>query len=298
MISKVREYLQHLQAHLCTALEKEEIVSARFIQNHWENKNIGYGYSCILNGDVFEQAGVNFSHVTGNALPKAATEKRSEFVGAAFEALGVSAVIHPKNPFVPTAHLNVRYFQAKKNNGEIIWWFGGGFDLTPYYGFDEDCMHFHNIAKKACDLIDPSFYPRFKKNADDYFFLQHRQEQRGIGGIFFDDLNELSFEKCFLFLQNVGNYFVDAYIPIVQKRKSHEYEKKHSDFQAYRRGRYVEFNLIYDRGTLFGLQFGGRVESILTSLPPTVEWRYNWKPEANSPEAKLTEYYLKPRKWI
>lgn len=259
---------------------------------------MGSGSSRILTGDVFEKAGVNLSHVIGKELPSSATAKRPELVGAQFEALGLSTVIHPTNPFVPTAHLNVRYFQAKKNDDEIIWWFGGGYDLTPYYGFDEDCMHFHTTAKNACDQIRPDFYSRFKKWADDYFYIKHRGESRGIGGLFFDDLNELPFETCFLFLQNVGNSFMDAYLPIVQKRKFHEYSEKHREFQCYRRGRYVEFNLVYDRGTLFGLQFGGRTESILMSLPPLVQWKYNWHPEKDSEEEKLTQYYLKKKEWI
>lgn len=252
----------------------------------------------VLQGETFEQAGVNFSHVAGEHLPAAATAKRPDLIGASFEALGVSVVIHPRNPFVPTAHLNIRYFQATKSNGEIVWWFGGGYDLTPYYGFDEDCIHFHQTAKNACDKTHPDFYARFKKAADEYFYLKHRNECRGIGGLFFDDLNELSFDECFSFLQNVGNSFIDAYIPIVEKRKSHPFTEKNREFQLYRRGRYVEFNLVYDRGTLFGLQFGGRTESILMSLPPLVSWKYDWKPEKNSEEEKLTEYYLMPKGWV
>ncbi len=297
-ISLVKNFLLDLQNRLCTALENQE-TSAHFIEDVWENKNIGGGRTRVLqNGDVLEQAGVNFSHVAGDCLPQAATIKRPDLIGASFEALGVSSVIHPKNPFVPTAHLNVRYFQATKTNNEVVGWFGGGYDLTPYYGFDEDCVHFHATAKKACDNSHPDFYERFKKAADDYFFIKHRNEQRGIGGLFFDDLNELPFEDCFSFLKNVGSSFIDAYLPIVEKRKLHEYTQKQRDFQLYRRGRYVEFNLVYDRGTLFGLQFGGRTESILMSLPPQVQWKYNWHPEKNSAEEKLTEYYLKPRRWV
>lgn len=291
MISEIKSYLAQLQTNLCHTLEKEEPASACFIEDRWENK-VGSGCSCVLQGELFEQAGVNFSHIAGKNLPAAATEKRPELIGAHFEALGVSAVIHPINPFVPTAHLNVRYFQTGDHG-----WFGGGFDLTPYYGFDEDCKHFHQTAKKICDKTSARLYPKFKKNADHYFYLKHRQEQRGIGGIFFDDFNELSFEPCFAFLKNVGDGFLQAYMPIVQKRKTLPYTPAQKDFQEYRRGRYVEFNLMYDRGTLFGLQFGGRVESILMSLPPKVQWRYNWNAVPNSPEAKLTEYYLKPKNW-
>ena len=297
-ISDIKHFLLDLQNRLCAALESQE-PSARFFEDAWTHEKIGGGKTRVLqNGDIFEQAGVNFSHVTGEHLPQAATQKRPDLIGATFEAMGVSSVIHPRNPFAPTAHLNVRYFQATKSNGDIVWWFGGGYDLTPYYGFDEDCVHFHTTAKNACDKVDPNFYPRFKKAADEYFYLKHRQECRGIGGLFFDDLNELSFESCFSFSQNVGNSFIDAYIPIIEKRKTHAYEQKHRDFQCYRRGRYVEFNLVYDRGTLFGLQFGGRTESILMSLPPQVSWKYNWKAEENSLEEKLTEYFLKPRKWV
>lgn len=294
----IKQFLLDLQNRLCAALETQE-TTAQFFEDAWTHEKIGGGKTRVLqNGDVFEQAGVNFSHVVGEHLPQAATVKRPDLVGASFEALGISSVIHPRNPFVPTSHMNVRYFQAKKNNGDVVWWFGGGYDLTPYYGFDEDCQHFHVTAKKACDEIHPDFYARFKKAADDYFYIKHRRECRGVGGLFFDDLNELSFESCFSFLQNVGNSFIDAYVPIVEKRKSHQYEQKHRDFQLYRRGRYVEFNLVYDRGTLFGLQFGGRTESILMSLPPHVSWKYNWVPEKNSDEEKLTSYYLKPKEWV
>lgn len=299
MIPNIKTYLLDLQNRLCTALENQESSSQfKFTQDNWHRENVGGGCTCVMQGDVFEQAGVNFSHISGTHLPQAATEKRPDLVDAHFEAIGVSSVIHPNNPFVPTAHMNVRYFQATKNNDKTEWWFGGGFDLTPYYGFDEDCVHFHRTAKNACDVIDPTLYPAFKKNADAYFYLKHRQECRGIGGLFFDDFNEWSFEKCFSFLQHMGNGFIDAYIPIVAKRKNTAYTQKHRDFQCYRRGRYVEFNLLYDRGTLFGLQFGGRTESILMSLPPLVSWQYQYVPEKNSEEAKLTEYYLKPREWV
>lgn len=297
----VKNFLLDYQNKLCAALENQEISShshSSFREDTWTHEKIGGGKTRVLQGEIFEQAGVNFSHVAGESLPVAATSKRPDLVGASFEALGVSVVIHPCNPFVPTSHLNIRYFQATKANGEVVWWFGGGYDLTPYYGFDEDCVHFHQAAKNACDKTHPDFYTRFKKAADDYFYLKHRKECRGVGGLFFDDLNELSFEDCFSFLQNVGNSFIDAYIPIVAKRKSHLFTDKNREFQLYRRGRYVEFNLVYDRGTLFGLQFGGRTESILMSLPPLVRWEYNFQPEKNSEEEKLTDYFLKPKPWV
>ncbi len=293
----VEKYLKNLQNNLCSALEFEEKSQQKFIIDEWKKNNIA-GRTCILAAKTFEKAGVNFSRIKSNALPKAATDKRPDLIGAEFEALGVSSVIHPDNPFVPTSHMNVRYFQATKPDGDIVWWFGGGFDLTPYYGFDEDCLYFHKTAKKACDQVNLNFYPEFKKNADDYFYIKHRDEQRGIGGIFFDDFNQPDFETCFALLKNVGDGFIEAYIPIVQKRKFCDFTQQQKDFQAYRCGRYVEFNLVYDRGTLFGLQVGGRIESILMSLPPKVEWIYNFTPEKNSPEEKLTEYYLKPREWV
>ena len=295
--SEIKNFLLDLQDHICTALEKED-TGSQFHEDAWSRDQIGGGRTRVLQGEIFEQAGVNFSHVAGKSLPAAATQTRPDLVGAAFEAMGVSCVIHPHNPFVPTSHLNVRYFQATKSNGDIVWWVGGGYDLTPYYGFDEDCIHFHQTAKNACDQVDLTYYPRFKKAADDYFYLKHRHECRGIGGLFFDDLNDISFEKCFSLLKSVGNSFIEAYLPIVQKRKTHAYTQKQRDFQLYRRGRYVEFNLVYDRGTLFGLQFGGRTESILMSLPPLVSWKYDWQPEPGSPEARLTEYFLKPREWV
>ena len=299
-ISEIKAYFLGLQKQICTALEAEETSGVRFCEDAWENSKLGGGGSaCVMqDGAVFEKAGVNFSHVKGDSLPKAATAKRPDLVGASFEALGVSLVIHPYNPFVPTSHANVRFFQAKKPNGEIVWWFGGGYDLTPYYGFEDDCVHWHQTAKSACDAVDSSFYPRFKVWADDYFYLKHREECRGIGGLFFDDLNERSFDECFQFVKNVGDTFIEAYVPIVNKRKHHAFDESHRAFQAYRRGRYVEFNLVFDRGTLFGLQFGGRTESILMSLPPKVEWKYNWHPIEGTPEHRLTDYFLKPRNWL
>lgn len=294
----VKAYLLQLQDALCTVLESEELSQNKFHEDAWIQGNVGSGRTRVLRGKTFEQAGVNFSHVIGTQLPAAATQKKPALVGSAFEAIGVSLIIHPRNPFVPTSHMNVRYFQVTQADGDVAWWFGGGYDLTPYYGFDEDCVHWHHTAKKACDATHPDFYVRFKNAADEYFYLKHRMECRGIGGLFFDDLNELSFESCFSFLQQVGNSFIDAYIPIVQKRKLQQYTQKQRDFQCYRRGRYVEFNLVYDRGTLFGLQFGGRTESILMSLPPVVHWDYHWQTEKHSLEDKLASYYLIPRDWV
>lgn len=298
MIPVIKHYLLSLQNNMCTALQKED-GSAVFMEDAWQHQGGGGGQSRVLrDGNVFEQAGVNFSHVVGEQMPAAATAHRPELAGRAFEATGVSLVIHPKNPFVPTAHMNVRFFVATKAGEEPIWWFGGGYDLTPYYGFEEDCVHFHTVAKNACDATHPDFYARYKQWADEYFYLKHRNEPRGIGGLFFDDLNQLPFEDCFAFQQRVGDTFIDAYLPIVQKRKVIPYGEREREFQCYRRGRYVEFNLVYDRGTLFGLQSGGRTESILMSLPPVVNWRYNWQPEPGTPEAALYEHFLAPREWV
>ncbi len=248
-------------------------------------------------GDVFEKAGVNFSHVSGSQLPASASANRPELAGCTFQAMGVSLVIHPQNPFVPTSHANVRFFIAEKDGQPPIWWFGGGFDLTPYYGFEEDCLHWHQTARQACDRFDPSYYPRFKKWCDDYFYLKHRQEPRGIGGLFFDDFQEKNLDFSFNFMQSIGNHFIPAYAPIVEKRYKTPFTQKERDFQAYRRGRYVEFNLIYDRGTLFGLQSGGRTESILMSMPPIASWLYNWQPEPGSAEEKLYTHFLLHKEW-
>ncbi len=297
-IQPIIDYLKKLQDQLCQALTAADGATP-FIEDVWQHQNGGGGRSRVLQqGALFEQAGVNFSHVKGDSLPATATAHRPELAGRSFQATGVSLVVHPLNPYIPTTHFNVRFFIAEKKGEAPIWWFGGGYDLTPYYGFDEDCQHWHQTAKTTCDAFDASFYPRFKKWADDYFYLKHRQEQRGIGGIFFDDLNELPFEQCFAFMQAVGASFLEAYLPIVQRRKDTAYTEQQRQFQLYRRGRYVEFNLIYDRGTLFGLQSGGRTESILMSLPPQVAWRYNWQPAAGSAEAKLYQYYLPPRDWV
>ena len=251
-------------------------------------------------GNVFERAGVGFSHVLGSKLPPSASAAHPEAAGRAWEAMGVSLVFHPRNPYVPTVHMNVRFFVAKSQNSTDadIWWFGGGMDLTPYYGFEEDAVHFHRTNKTALDAFNPAYYPKFKKECDEYFYLKHRKEPRGIGGIFFDDFNELGFEKSFEMQRAVGDSFLNAYLPIVQRRKDTPYGERERDFQAYRRGRYVEFNLVYDRGTLFGLQSNGRTESILLSMPPIVKWRYDWKPETNSPEAKLYTDFLVDKNWL
>ncbi len=299
-IQAVEKYLLKLQDSICQSIEKAD-GKATFLEDNWQREHAddGGGRTRVLaDGNVFEQAGVNFSHVSGDNLPASATAHRPELAGRSFQALGVSLVIHPHNPFIPTSHANVRFFIAEKEGSEPIWWFGGGFDLTPYYGHEEDCIHWHKTSKDACEPFGEDVYPKYKKWCDDYFYLKHRQEQRGIGGLFFDDLNEWGFEKSFAFMQSVGNHYIPAYIPIVEKRKDTPYTESHKDFQLYRRGRYVEFNLVYDRGTLFGLQSGGRTESILMSLPPLVKWRYNWTAEVGSEEEKLISYFLKPKDWI
>ena len=297
-IDSVKNHLQDLQDRICTSLEQFES-SHRFLEENWTRSEGGGGRSRVLeNGDVFEKAGINFSHVHGGELPASATAHRPELAGRNFQALGVSLVIHPNNPFVPTSHANVRFFIAEKPNEDPVWWFGGGFDLTPYYGFEADAVHWHRIAQRACQPFGDDLYPRLKKWCDEYFYLQHRNEPRGIGGLFFDDYNEPGFEQSFAFMRSVGDHYIEAYTPIVEKRKDHPWQQHHRDFQCYRRGRYVEFNLVYDRGTLFGLQTGGRTESILMSLPPEVTWRYNWHPEPGSEEEKLYTDFLKPKQWI
>ncbi len=297
-ILAVKSYLQDFQNQVCKMVEAEDGAS-KFFHDAWQHAQGGGGESRILTGGkIFEQAGVNFSHITGLKLPKAATEKRPELADSQFQALGVSLVLHPLNPYIPTTHANIRLIVAEKNTGETIWWMGGGFDLTPYYGFEEDCQHWHQMASKACEPFGETIYPRFKAWCDEYFYLKHRNEPRGIGGLFFDDLNEWGFEQTFEFMQSVGSHFIKAYQPIVCKRKALAYGERERDFQLYRRGRYVEFNLIYDRGTLFGLQSGGRTESILMSLPPVVNWHYNWKPEPNTEEARLYTEFLVPKDWI
>jgi coproporphyrinogen III oxidase len=297
-ILAVKNYLTGLQDRICAALEKED-GAQKFKEDAWERPEGGGGRSRVLtDGAVFEQAGVNFSQVFGQTLPPSATAQRPELAGRSWQALGVSLVIHPRNPYVPTSHMNVRFFLAEKEGAEPVWWFGGGFDLTPYYGFEEDGVHWHRTARAACEPFGADYYARFKKWCDEYFFLKHRHETRGVGGLFFDDLHEQSFEHCFGFTQSVGEHYLPAYLPIVRKRKDTSYGERERDFQLYRRGRYVEFNLVYDRGTLFGLQSGGRTESILMSLPPLVKWRYNWKPEPGTPEARLYDEFLRPRDWL
>lgn len=296
-INEVRAYLLGLQDSICAALEGEE-TSARFIEDPWQRPEGGGGRTRVLNGEIFEQAGVNFSHVSGFNLPPSATAKRPELANRQFQAMGVSLVIHPRNPFVPTSHANVRLFIAEKTGEPTIWWFGGGFDLTPYYPFEDDVIAWHLNAKAACDPFGASVYSQYKQWCDEYFFLKHRHETRGVGGLFYDDLNEWGFEQCFAFMQSVGNHYIKAYLPIVQKRKHTPYGEKERNFQLYRRGRYVEYNLVYDRGTLFGLQTGGRTESILMSLPPVVHWQYNWQPEPGSAESALYDRYLRPQNWL
>ena len=297
-ISVVKNYLLNLQDQICIALESEE-PNAKFIEDAWDREEGGGGRSRVLtNGEVFEQAGVNFSHVFGNNLPPSATVKRPELANRQFEAMGVSLVIHPSNPYVPTSHANVRFFIAKKDGQPDIWWFGGGFDLTPFYPFKEDVLHWHQTARQACQPFGEDVYSRYKKWCDEYFYLKHRNETRGVGGLFFDDLNDPDFAQTFAFMQSVGNHYIPAYLPIVQKRKDFAFGDRERNFQLYRRGRYVEFNLVYDRGTLFGLQSGGRTESILMSMPPVAHWQYNWQPTAGSPEAELYESYLKPQNWL
>ena len=299
MIDQVKIYLLSLQQDICDQLEQVD-GEASFIKDHWEKENgAGGGLSRVLtDGAVFEQAGVNFSIVHGDNMPASATALRPELAGRSFSALGVSLVIHPHNPYAPTSHANVRFFIAEKEGEDPIWWFGGGFDLTPYYGFDEDCILWHQTAKDACDPFGEEVYPKYKKWCDDYFYMKHRDEQRGVGGLFFDDLNEGGFDQCFAFMQSVGNSYIKAYRPIVERRKDAPFTDHERQFQLYRRGRYVEFNLVYDRGTLFGLQTGGRTESILMSLPPLVRWEYQYEPEAGSEEEKLYEHYIKPQDWL
>lgn len=298
IILKVREYLLGLQQEICSALEEQD-GAARFADDQWRRSEGGGGTSKVLtNGRVFEKAGVNFSEVHGDQMPASATAQRPVLAGRAFRALGVSLVVHPDNPFVPTTHMNVRFFAAHKPGSEPVWWFGGGFDLTPYYGFAEDAKHWHRIANAACEDFGTETYPRYKQWCDEYFFLKHRNETRGIGGLFFDDLNEWPLAHCFAFMQSVGNHFLPAYLPIVERRKDTEFGEEQKWFQQYRRGRYVEFNLVYDRGTLFGLQSNGRTESILMSLPPVVRWEYDWQPQPGSAEATLYEEFLTPRDWL
>ena len=297
----LRNYFLGLQDRITDAMG--ELDGKAFITDAWtkpaDAKLKGDGRSRILeDGNILERGGVGFSHVRGDAMPPSATAHRPESAGRAFEAMGVSLVFHPRNPHIPTVHLNVRCFIAQAEGKEPVWWFGGGMDLTPYYGDEKDCQHFHQTCKNALDPYNPELHPRFKKWCDEYFYLKHRDEPRGIGGIFYDDFSELGFEKSFEMTRSVGDAFLDAYLPIVKKHQHDPYTESQREFQAFRRGRYVEFNLVFDRGTLFGLQSGGRTESILMSMPPVVRWGYDWKPATNSPESRLYTDFLKPRDWI
>jgi coproporphyrinogen III oxidase len=294
----VLSFLRELQDHLCAALQAEDGLG-RFREESWTRPEGGGGRSRVLaEGGLFEQVGVNYSEGHGARLPAAATVRRPELAGCAFQAAGVSLVAHPRTPYAPTSHANVRFFRAERAEADAPWWFGGGFDLTPYYGFAEDCRHWHATARSLCAPFGADVYPRFKRWCDDYFYLPHRQEPRGIGGLFFDDLNEWGFSRCFEFVRGVGRGYLDAYLPILRRRRQQPYGEREREFQLYRRGRYVEFNLVYDRGTLFGLQSGGRAESILMSLPPRVRWSYGWQPDPGSPEADLYQLFLRPRDWL
>jgi coproporphyrinogen III oxidase len=302
-IDLVKNYLTGLQDRIVNELERLD--GRPFRRDTWQRSEAeaaapgggGGDTRVIEEGALFEGGGVAYSHVRGGRLPASASAARPGLAGRGFEAMGVSLVLHPRNPYIPTVHMNVRFFVATTQSDAPVYWFGGGMDLTPYYGFEEDCVHFHRSCKSALDPFGGDLHPRFKRWCDDYFYLKHRSEPRGIGGIFFDDLHEPAFEQCFALVQSVGDHFLPAYVPIVQKRRNAAFGDRERDFQAYRRGRYVEFNLVYDRGTLFGLQSGGRTESILMSLPPVVKWRYDWKPEAGSAEARLYETFLRPRDW-
>ena len=297
-IDAVRTYLLGLQDRICAELAAED-GGQGFREDAWQRPEGGGGRTRVLeDGAVFEKAGVNFSEVSGERLPPSATAQRPDLAGRGFQALGVSLVIHPRNPYVPTSHANVRFFLAEREGPAPAWWFGGGFDLTPYYGFREDAVQWHRTAWEACAPFGPEVYPRFKRWCDEYFYLKHRGEPRGVGGLFFDDLNEWGFDQSFAFMRSVGEHYPLAYLPIVRRRKDTPYGEREVAFQRYRRGRYVEFNLVYDRGTLFGLQSGGRTESILMSLPPQVNWRYDWHPESGTPEAELYEVFLKPQDWL
>lgn len=293
----VKSYFVGLQDDIVARLEKLD--GKAFQKDAWDRPQGGGGISRLVEqGNLLERGGVNFSHVFGQTLPPSASAARPELAGRSFEAMGVSLVLHPHNPYVPTVHMNVRFFLALKDGADPVWWFGGGMDLTPYYGFEEDAIHFHTICKQALTPFGADVHSRFKAWCDRYFFLKHRNEPRGIGGVFFDDLCEPDFDSCFALTRSVGNHFFEAYLPIAQRRRDHEYGERERDFQAYRRGRYVEFNLVFDRGTLFGLQSGGRTESILMSLPPIVKWRYDWAPEPGSPEARLYDVFLTGKNWV
>ena len=295
--ARVKTFLSELQELIVERLE--QIDGKPFKHDSWQRPEGGGGLSCVIEqGNVLERGGVNFSHVFGAQLPPSASASRPELAGRGFEAMGVSLVFHPRNPYAPTVHMNVRFFVAQKLGAEPVWWFGGGMDLTPYYGFAEDAVHFHSMCRNALEPFGADYHPRYKKWCDEYFYLKHRQEPRGVGGIFFDDLNEGGFEHCLNLVESVGDHFLSAYAPILERRMDTPYGVRERDFQAYRRGRYVEFNLVYDRGTIFGLQSGGRTESILMSLPPIVKWRYDWQPEPGSPEAKLYSDFLIGKDWV
>lgn len=297
-IAEVKSFLLSLQDSICAQLAQAD-GGAVFNEDRWTREEGGGGRSRVLTqGSVFEQAGVNFSHVSGATLPASATAHRPELAGRSFQAMGVSLVIHPHSPYIPTSHANVRFFIAEKPDEEPVWWFGGGFDLTPFYGFEEDAVHWHRTAEQLCAPFGDEVYPKYKKWCDDYFFIKHRNEARGIGGLFFDDLNAPGFDSSFAFTRAVGEGFLDAYLPIVEKRKALSWGDNERQFQLYRRGRYVEFNLVWDRGTLFGLQTGGRTESILMSMPPLVRWEYNYQPAEGSPEAALYRDFLPVRDWL
>lgn len=295
----VREYLLGIQDRICGGLEQAD-GKAKFRTDEWDREKGGSGRTRVIaDGAVLQKGGVNFSHVFGESLPPSATAGRPELAGAPFEVMGVSLVIHPENPYVPTSHANIRFFIASKPGMDPVWWFGGGYDLTPYYGFDEDCKHWHQTAKAACEPFGADVYPRFKRWCDEYFYLKHRKEPRGVGGLFFDDLNEWDFDTSFAFMRAVGDSYLKAYVPIIERRKNTPYGEREVEFQQYRRGRYVEFNLIYDRGTIFGLQSGvGRTESILMSLPPQVRFTYDWHPQPGTEEARLYTDYLRERDWV
>ena len=295
---RVRAYLTDLQDRICAAIEAAD-GQARFQEDLWQRAEGGGGRTRVLrDGAVFEQAGIGFSDVAGSRLPPSASANRPELAGASWRATGVSLVFHPLNPYVPTTHANVRFFQAQRDGEVVASWFGGGFDLTPYYGNEQDCIHWHRVAAQACAPFGADVYPRYKAWCDTYFHIKHRHEPRGIGGLFFDDLNEWDFDTSFAFMRAIGDAYIDAYLPIVQRRKHDAFTAKQREFQEFRRGRYVEFNLVYDRGTLFGLQSGGRTESILMSLPPQVRWAYDFKAEPGSEEARLTDYFLQDRDWL
>ena len=295
--SAVKAYLTALQSRIVTTLE--ELDGIPFRRDGWERPEGGGGLSMLTEeGHLLERGGVNFSHVMGNRLPPSATASRPELAGRSFQAMGVSLVLHPRNPYIPTVHMNVRFFLAEQPGTEPVWWFGGGMDLTPYYAFEEDAVHFHRSCKDALTPFGSDYHQRFKQWCDEYFYLKHRQEPRGIGGVFFDDLSDRDFDFSFRIMTSIGDHFLPAYVPIVERRRDLAYGARERDFQAYRRGRYVEFNLVYDRGTLFGLQSAGRTESILMSLPPVVKWRYDWHPTPGTPEARLYEEFLKARDWV